>query len=248
MQPIMPILSNRQSGRRGVIRIMPSLLAADFGSLAEACRHAIEAGGDALHIDIMDAHFVPNLSMGPDVVKMARRTVSAELHVHLMMTRPDLYLKRFIEAGADTLLIHIESDCDVRVALQEIRALGARPGITLKPDTAAEAVFPVLEFVDDVLVMSVHPGYGGQRFMETMMPKMRSLYDYGQTHHLNYDVSVDGGIDLATAPIAAANGANLFVAGTSLFGAPDMKTAISAMRDGACRVHPETIDFTRKGV
>jgi ribulose-phosphate 3-epimerase len=226
---------------------MPSLLAADFGFLADACTRAVAAGGDALHIDIMDAHFVPNLSMGPDVVKMARRTVSIELHVHLMMTRPDLYVKRFIEAGADSLLIHIEAECDVRSALKAIRNLGVRPGITLKPDTPAEAVFPVLDLVDDVLVMTVHPGYGGQVFMDTMLPKIKTIYDYGRTRKVDFDISVDGGIDLVTAPVAAAQGANLFVSGTALFGASDMKAAIAAMRDGALHAHPETANFTRKG-
>ena len=238
---------NRQPGRRGGIRILPSLLAADFGHLADACRLAIGAGGDALHVDIMDAHFVPNLSMGPDVVKMARRTVSAELHVHLMMTNPDRYLKPFIEAGADTLLIHIEADCDVPAALTEIRKLGARPGITLNPDTPAEAVFPVLDRVDDVLVMTVHPGYGGQRFIASMMPKMRAIFDYGRSRNLPFDISVDGGIDQVTAAVAAAHGAALFIAGTSLFKAADMKDAVIAMRKAAEAAHPESAHPTRKG-
>lgn len=238
---------NRTPGRRGAVRILPSLLAADMGFLADACRRAIASGGDALHIDIMDAHFVPNLSLGPDVVKMARRTISAELHVHLMMTNPERYLKKFIEAGADTLLIHIEADCDVRAALKDIRGLGVRPGITLNPDTPAEAVYPVLDLVDDVLCMTVHPGYGGQRFIETVMPKMRALYDRGRSQDLNFDISVDGGIDLRTAPMAASNGANLFVAGTSLFGAPDMNAAIAAMRAAASQAHPEAAPASRKG-
>jgi ribulose-phosphate 3-epimerase len=246
MQPPVPSPENRQPGRRGVIRILPSLLAADFGHLADACTRAIAAGGDALHVDIMDAHFVPNLSMGPDVVKMARRTVSAELHVHLMMTNPDRYLARFIAAGADTLLIHIEADCDVAAALKAIRGLGVRPGITLKPRTPAESVYPILDLVDDVLVMTVEPGYGGQSFMADMMPKMKALYEYGKRHRLSFDISVDGGIDLATAPVAAAHGASLFIAGTSLFQAPDMKSAIAAMRKAVEAAHPESVSPTRK--
>ncbi len=208
---------------------------------------AIASGGDALHVDIMDAHFVPNLSMGPDVVKMARHTVSAELHVHLMMTNPDRYLERFVDAGADTLLIHIEADCEVVDALKTIRQLGARPGITLKPDTPAEAVFPVLAHVDDVLVMTVHPGYGGQRFIESMMPKMRAIYDYGRKRNLPFDISVDGGIDLQTAPVASAHGASILIAGTSLFRAPDMKAAVAAMRKAAEATHPEAGGPARKG-
>lgn len=234
-----PKPENRRPGRRGGIRILPSLLAADFGHLAEGCLRAIETGGDALHVDIMDAHFVPNLSMGPDVVRMARRLLAAELHVHLMMTHPDRYLKRFLDAGADTLLIHIEADCDVPAALREIRRLGGRPGITLKPDTPAEALFPVLPLVDDVLVMTVNPGYGGQRFMDTMMPKMQAIYTHGRRHDLPFDISVDGGIDLHTAPIAAAHGASILIAGTALFRAPDMAHAVTDMRRAAAAAHPE---------
>lgn len=240
-------LNHRQPGRRGGIRILPSLLASDFGHLADGCRKAVESGGDALHIDIMDAHFVPNLSMGPDVVAMARRTVSCELHVHLMMSRPDLYLKRFIDAGADTLLIHIEAECDVAAALRQIRSLGARPGITLNPETPAEPVLPVLGLVDDVLCMTVHPGYGGQHFMESVMPKIKELAEYGRARKLAYDVSVDGGIDLLTAPVAAAHGASLFIAGTSLYTAPDMKAAVRSMREAAARVHPEFSAYPPKG-
>jgi ribulose-phosphate 3-epimerase len=240
-------LKNRKAGRRGEIRILPSLLAADFGHLAAGCIKAVESGGDALHLDIMDGHFVPNLSMGPDVVAMARRTVDCELHVHLMMSRPDLYLKRFIEAGADTLLIHIEADCDVPAALVAIRSLGARPGITLNPETPVEQVLPVLDLVDDVLCMTVHPGYGGQSFMESVMPKMRRLYEHSRSRTMNYDISVDGGIDLKTAPVAAANGAALFIAGTSLYKALDMAAAVKAMRDAARLAHPDSAKLTPKG-
>ena len=222
--------SVRSSVRPGAIRILPSLLAADVGHLADGARQAIACGGDGLHVDIMDAHFVPNLSMGPEVVRMARRTIDAEVNVHLMMTRPDRYLKRFIEAGADTLLIHIEADCDVAAALDEIRQLGARPGITLNPDTPGSALSPVLDRIDEVLCMSVYPGYGGQAFMESVLPKMESICREREARGLSFDLSVDGGIDAGTAARCAESGANVFIAGTSLYAAPDMAAAIRAMR------------------
>ncbi len=221
------------------IRIFPSLLAADYGRLAEACRKAQEAGGDALHLDIMDGVFVPNISMGPEVVRMTKReTPHFHRHVHLMLLHPDLYIERFIEAGANTLLIHIEAACDVKGALLEIRRRGIRAGITLNPETPAEKVFPVLDQVEEVLVMSVCPGYGGQRFMPEALPKIRTLWRQRTERSLSFDIAVDGGIDLETAPLVAEAGANLLIAGTSIFGAPDIRTAISSMRLAAEKVRP----------
>jgi len=213
------------------ILVLPSLLAADFGNLEAAARKAEASGGDALHLDIMDAHFVPNLSMGPDVVKMAKRCTRIPLSVHLMMTRPDNYLERFIDAGADSLLIHIEADCDVPIALERIRELGAHPGITLSPETPAKQIFPVIEIVDEVLCMTVRPGYGGQSFMPEIMPKIRQVRDFACAHgKADIDILVDGGIGPDTVEQCAAAGANAFVAGTSLYAADDMGAAISALR------------------
>jgi len=216
------------------IQILPSLLAADVGYLADGARAAERAGGDALHLDIMDAHFVPNLSMGPTVVEMARRTVSIPLSVHLMMSRPDRYARRFIEAGAHSLLIHIEADCDVAATLDEIRGLGARPGITLNPGTAAEQVFPVLDRVDEILCMTVEPGYGGQSFLAGVLPKIRALRDRArEAGRDEVDLLVDGGINHETAARCAAHGANAFVAGTFLYGSSDMAAEIARLRSGA---------------
>ncbi|MFC1497922.1 ribulose-phosphate 3-epimerase [Verrucomicrobiota bacterium] len=215
------------------IQILPSLLSADFGNLEAEAKKAEASGADALHLDIMDAHFVPNLSMGPDVVIMAKRCVNIPLSVHLMMSHPEQYLLRFIEAGADSLLIHIESECDVPEALDRISELGARPGITINPETPAEMIFTVLDKVDEVLCMSVHPGYGGQKFISDVLPKIRTIRDRANSIIKKLDIIVDGGVDADNAAQCAAHGANAFVAGTSLYKAPDMTAEISLMRQKA---------------
>ncbi len=216
------------------IQILPSLLAADFGNLEAGARKAEESGADALHIDIMDGHFVPNLSMGPDVVKMARRCVNIPLSVHLMMSHPDQYITVFINAGADSLFIHIEAECNVPETLDRIRDLGVRPGITLNPETSGEMIKPVLKQVDEVLCMTVHPGYGGQGFMSEELNKIKMIRDYAHAcGKKDLDIMVDGGIDRNTIIKCAAHGANSFVAGTSLYNAADMKAEISFMRQKA---------------
>lgn len=221
----------------GEIIILPSLLAADFGHLADGVKRADDAGADGLHVDIMDAHFVPNLSMGPDVVAMANRVTEIPLSVHLMMSKPEAYLERFIRAGADVLLIHIEIEGDIPAMLRTIRQLGARPGITLNPATPAEAVLEVLPDVDEVLCMTVNPGYGGQSFIESVVPKIQALRTHIRRRGLDVDINVDGGIDLKTVRTAAAAGANVFVAGTSLYKAADMAEAVAAMRATAAQLY-----------
>jgi len=226
-----------QQKATGQFVILPSLLAADFGYLADGVRRAEFAGADGLHLDIMDGHFVPNLSMGPDVVAMANQTSNIPLSVHLMMSKPEAYLQPFIKAGADVLLIHIEIEGDVCGMLQTIRKLGARPGITLNPDTPAEAVFEILPNVDEVLCMSVYPGYGGQAFMPSVVPKIKTLRNVIKARGLEVDINVDGGIDLKTVSLVAAAGANVFVAGTSLYRAGDMKETVATMRSLAAQMY-----------
>ena len=209
------------------IEILPSLLAADFGRLGDEILRAEASGADALHLDVMDAHFVPNLSFGPDVVALAKRTAPGFYrNVHLMMSRPDLYFEKFAAAGAETLQIHVEADCDLHVELKRIRALGLRNAIVLNPETPVERLEPYLGEIDEALVMTVHPGYGGQSFIADCLPKVTWLRE----RKPRLDIMVDGGVNTETAVLAAKSGANQFVAGSHLFRQTDMKSAVSGLR------------------
>ena len=207
--------------------ILPSLLAADFARLGDEIRRAEASTADALHLDIMDPHFVPNLSFGPDVVALARRIApNFYRSVHLMMSRPDLYLEKFVAAGADTLQIHVEADCDLHVELRRIRALGAKAAITLNPETPVERLEPYLDEIDEAMVMTVHPGYGGQKFIADCLPKVSWL----RARRPGLDIMIDGGGNAETIPLAAKAGANQFVAGSYLFRQHDMRAAVEALR------------------
>ncbi|MBQ6916161.1 MAG: ribulose-phosphate 3-epimerase [Kiritimatiellae bacterium] len=208
-------------------QILPSLLAADLGRLADELRRAEASGAEAIHIDIMDPTFVPNMSFGPSVVDFCRRTCPGFYrNVHLMMNRPDLYLEKFAKAGAQTLQVHVEADCDLHVELRRIRGMGLRGAIVINPETPVEILAPYLDEIDEALVMTVHPGYGGQKFIEECLPKVAWLRE----HRPGLDVMVDGGVNAETAAMAAKAGANQFVAGSYLFAQADMRAAVADMK------------------
>lgn len=216
------------------ILIAPSILAADFGHLADDLRRVIAAGADWLHLDIMDGQFVDNISFGPAIVKLVRGLTSLPLDVHLMIERADHYVPRFVEAGANSITVHVEPEAkhDVAETLRLIRASGCRVGLTLNPATPFASVEPHLSEVDLILVMTVHPGFGGQSFRPEMMAKVRRTRELRDSLGLDYEIEVDGGINAETACLAIENGANVLVAGTSIFKATDYTEAIRGLRGG----------------
>jgi ribulose-phosphate 3-epimerase len=207
--------------------IAPSLLAADFADLEGDIRRLEEAGAQVLHLDIMDGHFVPNISFGIPVVEAIRRTTDLPLDVHLMIAEPTRYLHAFRDAGADLLTIHVEAVDDPAPVLEEIRSLGASPGISLNPPTPLQAVEPYLDACDIVLVMSVMPGFGGQEFQEVALEKMRRLRTIRDNGLL---ISVDGGVNLQTIESCARAGANFFVTGTALLGHANYSERLERLR------------------
>ena len=216
----------------GKVIIAPSILAADFSRLAEEI-HRVEAGGaDWIHCDIMDGHFVDNISFGPDVVRLVRKETSLPLDVHLMIEHADHYVPRFVKAGANSITVHVEPGAkhDVRKTIQQIRDAGCRAGLTLNPETPFEMIEPFLGKFDVLLVMTVHPGFGGQSIRADQMEKVRRAAKWNQFREHKMDVEVDGGINPKTARISIENGANVLVAGTSIFRSGDYAKAIRELR------------------
>lgn len=216
-----------------MIKISPSVLASDFSKLGEESIRMEKAGAHYLHLDVMDGHFVPNISFGAPVIASIRKHTSLVFDVHLMISDPLKYAEDFAKAGADIITFHLESDSDTEQTIEKIRSLGCKVGISLKPKTPASAVFEYLDRLDMVLVMTVEPGFGGQSFMSDMLPKIEEIKGEINKRKLKVDIQVDGGVDENTISLCSKAGANVFVAGSAIFKAPDAKEKISKLIENA---------------
>ncbi len=212
-----------------MIKIAPSLLSADFARLAEELETVVDA--DILHLDVMDGHFVPNITIGPPIIKALRKRTKLPFDCHLMISEPQKFIPAFLDAGADMISIHIETEPHLQRALQMIRDGGAKAGIAINPATSAELLTTALDFCDYVLAMTVNPGFGGQKFIEPVVPKIRHISRLIRERGLGVEIEVDGGIDVMTAPHVVTAGATILVAGSAVFGQPNRGDAIQAIRD-----------------
>ncbi len=213
-----------------MIKLAPSILSADFGRLAEEVQAVERAGADLIHIDVMDGHFVPNLTIGPLVVEAIRPVTRLPFDVHLMIENPDQYLEAFAKAGADWISVHVEACVHLHRTVSRIKELGKKAGVVLNPATPLESLTYILEEIDYVLIMSVNPGFGGQRFIPSALKKVRALKEMIAAYGLDLPVEIDGGVNLETLPEVVRAGADILVAGSAIFNTPDYAATIKAFR------------------
>lgn len=218
-----------------MIKISPSILSCDYSRMGEEFENMKNCGADWLHIDVMDGHFVPNITLGAPIVKCMRKCSDLVFDVHLMISEPKKYIPDFIKAGADVITFHIESDSPVEETIDLIRESGCVASLSVKPATPVEEVYPYLDKLGMVLVMTVEPGFGGQGFMADMMSKVKKLREEIKRRNLNVDIQVDGGVSLKTVEQCAEAGANVLVAGSAIFGSDDPKATITEMRSLAAK-------------
>ncbi|MDD4179673.1 MAG: ribulose-phosphate 3-epimerase [Candidatus Margulisbacteria bacterium] len=213
-----------------MIKIAPSILSADFRSLEKEIKKVEAAGADLIHIDVMDGHFVPNITIGPLIVKACRKATKLPLDVHLMIENPDRYIPDFAKAGADIITIHVETVKNLESDIELIRQNNAKPGVVVNPATPIESIFHVLDKIDMVLIMSVNPGFEGQKFMPEVLPKIKMLKSECGKRNLKVDIEVDGGINRETAKEVIKAGANVLVAGSAIFYSDDYQKAICGLK------------------
>ncbi|MDX1807338.1 MAG: ribulose-phosphate 3-epimerase [Paenisporosarcina sp.] len=218
-----------------MIKIAPSILAADFSKLAEEVKEVEQAGAKLIHIDVMDGHFVPNITMGPIVVEALRPVTKLPLDVHLMINNPDNFIESFAKAGADYITVHVEACPHLHRTIQLIRSFGVKPGVVLNPHTPIESIQHVLEDIDLVLFMTVNPGFGGQKFIHSVVPKIKQLADMIKEKDLAIEIEIDGGINAETIIPCAQAGATIFVAGSAIYSKEDRSKALQDIQQAGER-------------